>query len=70
MTDVIRATPTPAVPGRVPPQSLEAEMASAFWYCDARKAERQLGFSPRDPMVTILDTVKDVRGESRRERVV
>jgi replicative DNA helicase len=27
MTDTIRATPTPAAPGRVPPQSLEAEMA-------------------------------------------
>jgi replicative DNA helicase len=27
MTDVIRAIPTPAAPGRVPPQSLEAEMA-------------------------------------------
>ncbi|HET6349283.1 MAG TPA: replicative DNA helicase [Candidatus Krumholzibacteria bacterium] len=27
MADTIRANPTPAVPGRVPPQSLEAEMA-------------------------------------------
>lgn len=56
--------------GTLPVTTLEAEMASCFWYCDSRKAERQLDFSPRDPMATILDTVKDLRGESRRERVV
>ncbi len=56
--------------GTLPVTTLEAEMASAYWYCDSRKAERQLGFAPRDPMTTILDTVKDIRGEGRRERVV
>ena len=45
-------------------------MASAYWYCDARKAEGELGWSPRDPMVTLLDTVKDIRGQTRREKLV
>jgi dihydroflavonol-4-reductase len=54
----------------VPVMSIEAEMASAFWYCDSRKAMRELGFTPRDPMATLLDTVKDIRGERRREKVV
>jgi hypothetical protein len=45
-------------------------MASAFWYCDSRKAARELSFSPRDPMATLLDTVKDIRGEGRREKLV
>ncbi len=29
--------------GTLPVTALEAEMASAYWYCDSRKAERQLG---------------------------
>lgn len=59
-----------AVGGTLPVTTIEAEMASAFWYVDARKAERALGFKARDPMVTLLDTVKDIRGEGRREKVV
>lgn len=59
-----------ALGGTLPVTTLEAEMASCFWYCDSRKAERQLDFSPRDPMATLLDTVKDLRGERPRERVV
>ena len=56
--------------GTLPVSRIEAEMASCFWYLDARKAERQLGFTARDPMVTLLDTVKDLRGEGRQIRVV
>ncbi|MCC7112423.1 MAG: NAD-dependent epimerase/dehydratase family protein [Deltaproteobacteria bacterium] len=59
-----------ALGGSLPVSTLEAEMASCFWYCDSRKAERQLGFAARDPMATILDTVRDLRGEGRRERVI
>ncbi|MBM4280747.1 MAG: NAD-dependent epimerase/dehydratase family protein [Deltaproteobacteria bacterium] len=58
------------VGAKLPVTTLEAEMASAFWYCDSRKASRELGFSPREPMTTLLDTVKDIRGEGRREKLV
>ncbi len=36
-------------------------MAEHFWYLDAAKAERELGFTPRDPAVTLQDTVSYVR---------
>jgi dihydroflavonol-4-reductase len=39
----------------------EVEMAEYFWYLDSTKAERQLGFAPRDPGETLLDTVKYLR---------
>jgi dihydroflavonol-4-reductase len=58
------------VGAKVPVTTLEAEMASAFWYCDARKAERELGFAPRDPMTTLLHTVQDIRGVGRKEKRV
>ena len=47
---------------KLPVTQVEAEMASYFWYIDSRKAERALGFAPRDPMSTLLDTVRDIRG--------
>lgn len=59
-----------AVGGTLPVTPVEAEMASAYWYVDSRKAERVLGFKPRDPMLTLLDTVKDLRGERRDEKLV
>jgi dihydroflavonol-4-reductase len=37
------------------------EMGQCFWYLDASKAERELGWSPRDPNVTLYDTVEDLR---------
>jgi dihydroflavonol-4-reductase len=36
------------------------EMGQYFWYCDGSKAERELGFSPRDPGETLRDTVDDL----------
>jgi dihydroflavonol-4-reductase len=39
----------------------EIEMADHFWYLDAGKARRDLGFDPRDPSDTLMDTVKYVR---------
>ncbi len=46
------------------------EMAQFFWYLDSSLAERELGWKPRDPMVTLRDTVDDlgagVRSPSRR----
>jgi dihydroflavonol-4-reductase len=44
-----------------PVEPAEVEMASHFWYVDASKARRELGFSPRDPMETLHDTVAYVR---------
>jgi len=34
------------------------EMAEYFWYLDPSKAERELGFRPRDPAETLNDTVR------------
>lgn len=59
-----------AVGAKLPVTSTEAAMAAAFWYCDARKAEAELGFVARDPMQTLLDTVKDIRGERPAEKLV
>ncbi len=36
-------------------------MAQCFWYVDASKAERELGWRARDPNATLLDTVEDLR---------
>jgi len=44
-----------------PVEPAEVEMAEYFWYLDSSKAERELGFSPRDPGETLLDTVKYLR---------
>jgi dihydroflavonol-4-reductase len=54
---------------RIPVSSVEADMASSFWYCDSRKAIAELGFSPRDPMSTLRDTVQDIRGLLRIKTV-
>ena len=55
---------------KLPVTSTEAAMASAYWYCDSRKAAAELGFSPRDPMVTLLETVRDIRGQTKKEKLV
>ena len=47
--------------GGEPPVSAESiEMGGYFWYCDGSKAERELGFLPRDPGETLRDTVDDL----------
>jgi dihydroflavonol-4-reductase len=46
------------------PPSLDpvsAEMAQCFWYLDAGKAERELGWRARDPNETLYETVADLR---------
>lgn len=58
------------VGAKLPVSALEAEMASRYWYVDARKAKDDLDFSPRDPMTTLLDTVRDIRGLTVEERFV
>jgi dihydroflavonol-4-reductase len=43
----------------VDPESVE--MAQYYWYLDAGKAARELGFVPRDPADTLRDTVDYIR---------
>lgn len=49
-----------AIGGRAPVDEVSVEMAQYFWYCSSEKAERELGFSPRDPGETLRDTVEDL----------
>ena len=50
-----------AVADRFGADTFELEMASHYWYLDSSKAERDLGWSPRDPGETLADTVRDLR---------
>lgn len=36
-------------------------MSALFWYCNSAKAQSELGFKTRDPLVTLRDTVEDIR---------
>ncbi len=45
---------TPAV------DAATVDMGSHYWYCDSSRAQRELGFSPRDPQQTLRDTVEDL----------
>jgi dihydroflavonol-4-reductase len=40
--------------------SVSAEMGQVFWYADSRRAQGELGFSPRDPNETLADTITDL----------
>jgi dihydroflavonol-4-reductase len=40
---------------------VSVEMGQCFFYLDASKAERELGWRPRDPNETLMDTVLDLR---------
>jgi dihydroflavonol-4-reductase len=46
---------------KVPVEPESVDMAQYFWYLDAGKAARELGFVPRDPADTLRDTVNYVR---------
>jgi dihydroflavonol-4-reductase len=50
----------------------EVEMGECWWYVDSRKAERELGFSARDPQETLHETVRflDERFRGRSGRSV
>jgi nucleoside-diphosphate-sugar epimerase len=48
--------------GKEPPvDRISVEMAGHFWWIDSTKAERELAFSPRDPQLTLVDTVAYLR---------
>ncbi len=40
---------------------ISLEMAQYYWYVDSSRAERELGWSARDPTETLADTVRDLR---------
>ena len=44
-----------------PVDKVSAEMAQYYWYCDARRAQDELGWDHRDPNDTLFDTVRDLR---------
>jgi dihydroflavonol-4-reductase len=47
---------------RQPPiERISVEMSQVYWWCDSSKAERELGFSARDPGETLDDTIRDLR---------
>jgi len=52
--------------GLLPLSPEELELASHFWYCSWDKAARELGFSPRDPIRTLEDTVADILDQRQR----
>jgi dihydroflavonol-4-reductase len=48
--------------GKEPPiDRISVEMAEHYWWIDSRKAEAELGFSQRDPQLTLVDTVAYLR---------
>ena len=48
--------------GKPPPVDVvSAEMGEHYWYVDSSKARRELGFTPRDPGLTLGDTVRYLR---------
>ena len=48
--------------GKEPPvDRISVEMAEHYWWIDSSKAERELGFSARDPQLTLVDTVAYLR---------
>lgn len=44
----------------LPVDSVSFDMAHFYWYLDASLAEEELGWTPRDPTETLIDTVKDL----------
>lgn len=49
-----------AIGGQPPVDEVSVEMAQYYWYCSSSKAERELGFSARDPGETLHETVTDL----------
>lgn len=49
------------LPVELPLDPVSAEMGQHFWYVDATKAQQELGWSPRDPLETLTDTIEDLR---------
>lgn len=43
------------------PDPVSFDMSTHYWYADSTRAETELGWTYRDPLDTILDTVDDLR---------
>lgn len=43
------------------PDEISIAMAQHYWYVDSTLAENELGWRARDPMITLADTVADLR---------
>ena len=41
-------------------------LASHFWYIDSQKAMKEIGFTPRDPLQTLSDTLADIRAHQAK----
>lgn len=54
-----QATRRLGIASPVDPVSLD--MSQFYWYLDATKAETELGWTPRDPLATLVETVNDLR---------
>ena len=50
-----------AIGGKSPVDEESVDMGQYYWYCDAGKAERELGWTARDPGETLRDTIEDLR---------
>jgi len=57
-----------AVGGLEGDESVTYAMANHYWYLDANKARRELGFRPRNPEVTLRDAVRSIRSRGPLER--
>jgi len=44
-----------------PLDRVSAEMSQHYWYLDAKKATKEIGFTPRDAVETLADTVQDLQ---------
>lgn len=53
-----------------PVDRVSVEMGERFWYLDASKAERELGFVARDPGETLYDTVAFIKKEFLSQAVL
>ncbi len=51
----------PLVGKRFPLDDESIKMSALFWYCDATKARKELGFQIRDPVETLRETVDYLR---------
>jgi dihydroflavonol-4-reductase len=48
--------------GKTPPvEPVSMEMSRYFWYADSTKAQKELGFTVRDPAETLYDTIRYIR---------
>lgn len=52
-----------AIGGDPPVDKESVEMGQLYWYASSEKAERELGWRARDAGETLIDTVRDLRGE-------